>query len=53
MVTLAALQSDDTLRRELANRAYHHALAHFTAERMAANYLKLYAELIPAAALAA
>ena len=53
MATLAALQADHALRRELANRAYHHALSHFTAERMAANYLKLYAELVPAAALAA
>src|SRR5438067_4281025 len=53
MATLRALQADQALRREFANRAYHHALSHFTAERMAANYLKLYAELVPAVALAA
>jgi glycogen synthase len=39
------LSNDPRLRLEYANRAYHHARRHFTAERMVDSYMNLYQQL--------
>ncbi len=50
---LHTLCADPKLAREYANRAYHHALGHYTSGRMVDEYLALYRTLIGAGKAAA
>jgi glycosyltransferase involved in cell wall biosynthesis len=50
---LKQLRDDLQLRSTYANRAYNHARAHYTADRMADEYVQLYQLLVPAEALSA
>ncbi|HEY0566294.1 MAG TPA: glycosyltransferase family 4 protein [Terriglobales bacterium] len=47
---LQRLRDDVRLRTDLANAAYQHALAHFSASKMCEQYVDLYADLLPARA---
>jgi glycosyltransferase involved in cell wall biosynthesis len=47
------LHGNPDLRQKYANLAYHHALAHYTTDRMVEAYLELYQTLVPAHSLAA
>lgn len=52
LLAVERLLFDPALQQRAARLAYEHALRHFTAERMVANYLSLYQTLAPARAIA-